>query len=123
MISFELFLMEDGIPIYLQIIQYIKRGIVAGTISDHSEMPSRRTLSALLGVNPNTIQKAYRILEDEGLIESKLGAKSFLTIRPEQVTALRGELLVADTKTLVTAMKQMGISKEEALSFVAEMWE
>ena len=63
MISFDGFTIEDGSPIYLQIILYIKRCIIAGTIVDGDELPSRRVLSALLGVNPNTIQKAYRLLE------------------------------------------------------------
>ena len=66
MISFEEFILEDDSPIYMQIIRYIKQGIAAGTIGDQEEAPSRRVLSALLGVNPNTIQKAYRILEDGG---------------------------------------------------------
>ena len=62
MISFESFIMEDGMPIYLQIILFVKRGIIAGVIVDGDELPSRRVLSALLGVNPNTVQKAYRML-------------------------------------------------------------
>ena len=48
MISFERFTPEDGSPIYLQILRYIKRGAVAGSIADGDEMPSRRVLSALL---------------------------------------------------------------------------
>ena len=64
MISFEQFRMEDGVPIYLQILLYIKRGMVAGTVVDGDELPSRRMLSALLSVNPNTVQKAYRMLEE-----------------------------------------------------------
>ena len=76
MISFESFIMEDGMPIYLQIILFVKRGIIAGVIADGEELPSRRVLSALLGVNPNTVQKAYRMLEEEGLIQSHSGAKS-----------------------------------------------
>ena len=65
MISFDDFLMEDGIPIYLQIILWLKRGIASGQIRDGDELPSRRVLSARLGVNPNTVQKAYRLLEEE----------------------------------------------------------
>ena len=68
-ISFEGFLIGAGSPIYQQILLFIKRGAVAGTISDGDELPSRRVLSAFLGVNPNTIQKAYRMLEEEGLLE------------------------------------------------------
>ena len=66
MISFEDFVLGDGYPIYLQIIRHIKQGIAAGAIGHQEEVPSRRVLSALLGVNPNTIQKAYHMLEDEG---------------------------------------------------------
>ena len=64
MITFDQFKLEDGMPIYLQIVLYIKRGIIAGVIADGDELPSRRILSALLGVNPNTVQKTYRLLED-----------------------------------------------------------
>ena len=68
MISFEGFKTEDGTPVYQQILLYIKRGAVAGTIADGDDLPSRRMLSALLGINPNTVQKAFRLLEEEGLI-------------------------------------------------------
>ena len=76
MISFEQFRMQGDAPIYMQIITYIKQGIVARTILDGDELPSRRVLSATLGVNPMTVQKAYKMLEDEGLIQSRAGAKS-----------------------------------------------
>ena len=95
MISFNNFIMEDGSPIYLQIVLYIKRGIIAGTISDGDELPSRRILSALLGVNPNTVQKSYRILEDEGLIQSRSGAKSFMVLTSEKIEKIKEELLAA----------------------------
>ena len=80
MITFDQFKLEDGMPIYLQIVLYIKRGIIAGVIADGDELPSRRILSALLGVNPNTVQKTYRLLEDEGLIQSHAGAKSYMVL-------------------------------------------
>ena len=55
MISFDSFIAQDGVPIYLQIVKHIKSGIVSGTVVNGDEVPSRRVLSALLGVNPNTI--------------------------------------------------------------------
>lgn len=123
MISFEDFILADDAPIYLQIIRYIKRGIVAEHIQDQDEMPSRRVLSALLGVNPNTIQKAYHMLEEEGIIVSKAGAKSFVTVREDMVEDIRKELLQKETKEWIGAMKQMQVSKEEALEVVRQMWE
>ncbi len=123
MISFEKFIMEDGMPIYLQILQYIKRGIIAGTIADGDELPSRRMLSALLGVNPNTVQKAYRMLEDEGLISSHSGAKSYMVLNDETIARVRGQLLEGDAVNIVTAMKQMGLSKAEAVALLEKYWD
>ena len=123
MISFEAFIMEDGMAIYLQILQYIKRGIISGTIVDGNELPSRRVLSALLGVNPNTVQKAYRMLEEEGLIASHSGAKSYMVLRPETIEKVRAELLEGDAVNIVTAMKQMGLSKAEALQLLERSWD
>ncbi len=122
MVSFEQFQMEDGSPIYLQIVSFVQRGIVAGTITDGDEMPSRRVLSALIGVNPNTIQKAYRQLEDDGIIESRSGAKSYVTITETSIKKIRSGLLSKDTQNLIKSMKQMGISMEEAINLVAEAW-
>ncbi len=123
MISFENFLMQDGIPIYLQILLYIKRGIIAGMISDGDELPSRRVLSALLGVNPNTVQKAYRLLEEEGLIQSRAGAKSCVAVTIEKLREIRVELLEADAKNVVDSLKQMGVSKEEAHTLIDKYWD
>lgn len=123
MISFESFVLEDNVPIYLQIVGYIKRGIVAGTIADGSEMPSRRMLSALLGVNPNTVQKSYAMLEEEGLIHSRSGAKSCVAADDAAVRRLRGELLGQNLKTVIDAMKQMGMTLEDAQAALADHWE
>lgn len=123
MVSFAGLLLRPGGPIYLQIIQYIKREIVAGTVRDGDEMPSRRVLSADLGVNPNTIQKAYRLLEEEGLICSHAGAKSYVTLTDAQLKGIRRQLLEADAGALIGAMKQMGVDRAEALALVEQLWE
>lgn len=123
MISFDALVLAAGMPIYLQIILYLKRGMAAGTIVDGDELPSRRVLSALLGVNPNTIQKAYRLLEEEGLIRSHAGAKSYVSVTGAQMARIRTQLLEADAGSLVEAMKQMGVTREEALDLITKLWE
>ena len=123
MISFESFVLEDNVPIYLQIVGYIKRGIVAGSIADGAEMPSRRMLSALLGVNPNTVQKSYALLEEEGLIHSRSGAKSCVAADAAAIPRLRGELLGQNLKTVIDAMKQMVMDLEDAQAALADHWE
>ena len=123
MVSFEGFAMDGSGPIYGQIVTFIKRGAAAQKIRDGDEMPSRRVLSALLGVNPNTVQKAYRMLEEEGLIQSRSGVKSFVTLTEEQRQRVRAELIESDAKAVVSAMKQMGLSKGEALLLIDRLWE
>lgn len=123
MISFDGFQLEDNVPIYLQIIGYIKRGIVAGHIVDGDEMPSRRMLSALLGVNPNTVQKSYAMLEEEGLIHSRSGAKSCVRVAPDTIAELRQEILSGSLQNVIDAMKQMGMTLEEAQSVMTKLWE
>lgn len=114
MISFQAFRQTDGTPIYLQIIRYIQQGLAAGTIRDGDELPSRRVLSALLAVNPNTVQKAFRLLEDEGLVTSRAGAKSYIQATPEQIAVLRRVLLETELQTMVDAARRMGLTREEA---------
>ena len=122
MVSFEEFILEDTGPIYLQIIRYIKQGIAAGIIGDQEEIPSRRALSALLGVNPNTIQKAYHLLEEEGVISSRSGAKSYTCVDDNIIQKIRRELLESDTGSWIRAMKQLGMGKEEALKLAEKLW-
>ena len=123
MISFDGFIMEDGVPIYQQILLYLKRGIIAGTIVNGDELPSRRVLSALLGVNPNTVQKAYRMLEEEGLIASHAGTKSYVVLDDAIISRIRAELLESDARSVITAMRQMGLSKAEALAIIETYWD
>lgn len=123
MISFDNFIVEDGIPIYLQIVRHIKRDIVSGVVVNGDEVPSRRVLSALLGVNPNTIQKAYRILEEEKLMESHSGAKSYMVLNDKSISLVRKQLLDNDATSIVNSLKQMGLSKEEAVALIENYWE
>lgn len=122
MISFNNFIPIDGIPIYLQIIRHIKQGIASGTVINNDELPSRRVLSALLGINPNTIQKAYKILEDEGLIESHSGAKSYMILTDETVNKVRNSLLEGDFKSVICSLRKMGLSKVQALELIEKYW-
>ena len=120
---FDGFVPAEGSPLYRQIIRHIQRGLVAGTIRFGDELPSRRTLSALLGVNPNTVQKAYRILEEEGIITSHTGAKSLVAADEETVERVRRALLAEEAGGLVRAMRQMGVSREEALAEIRRLWD
>ena len=123
MISFEGFIPDGILPIYLQIILFIKRGLIAGTVVNGDELPSRRMLSALLGVNPNTVQKAFALLEEQGLISSRAGAKSVIAVTEEQIAEIKSELLLSDIRNITSALKQMGLTREEAARLIEENWD
>ena len=122
MLNFDRLVLDESGPIYLQILRYVKQGIAAGTIANGEELPSRRVVSALLGVNPNTVQKAYRLLEEEGLIQSHTGAKSCVVADEAARSRVRTQLLGQDTRAMISAMKQMGVTREEALALLDTLW-
>ena len=122
MLNFDRLILDESGPIYLQILRYVKQGIAAGTIANGEELPSRRVVSALLGVNPNTVQKAYRMLEEEGLIQSHTGAKSCVVADDAARSRVRTQLLGQDARAMISAMKQMGVTREEALALLDTLW-
>ena len=123
MVSFDDLVLLDGMPIYQQILRHVKLGIAGGTMAPGDALPSRRVVSALLGVNPNTVQKAYRLLEEEGLIQSHPGAKSCVAADEAARARVRAELLQEQAQQAVAALKRMGLSKEAALELIAQHWE
>lgn len=123
MIDFGAFRAENGTPIYLQIIKYLKQGVVSGAVADGDELPSRRVLSALLGLNPNTVQKACRMLEEEGLLVSHAGAKSCVRVTPELRERVRAELIRSDAVAAASAFRRMGVPLEEAIELVKRAYE
>lgn len=123
MVTFDTLELKGDTPIYLQIIHHIKAGLVAGTMVHGDELPSRRQVSTLLGVNPNTIQKAYKQLEEEGFLLSHTGAKSTIQITEEQVFALKTLLIEEDIGSIIEHLKAFGVEKEEALVLLDKFWE
>ena len=82
-ISFKGFEPTGSSPIYLQIIKHIKVSAVSGDAANGDELPSRRSLSAMLGINPTTVQKAYRELERQGYVYTTSGVGTFVADRSE----------------------------------------
>ena len=123
MVSFEQLVLNDRSPIYLQIVRFVQRGIISGAIQNQEELPSRRVLSSLLSVNPNTVQRAYKIMEDEGLIESRTGAKSCISITEDRLVRIRKQLVTEEIRSAITIFKQMGLNRQETLDQIHALWD
>ena len=123
MIHFEEMKLDENSPIYLQIIDFIKGGLAAGTIVYGDELPSRRMLSALLGINPNTVQKAYAMLEAEALIRSHTGAKRCISAAPQKIAEIKDALADEGGRRAVQTLKAAGYSKAEAIAMIERYWD
>ncbi|MDQ2668986.1 MAG: GntR family transcriptional regulator [Gemmatimonadota bacterium] len=69
----------DSRPIYIQIMDEVRRAIVVGSVSSDDPLPSVRQLAATLRVNPNTVSQAYRELERDGVVEVRRGQGTYIT--------------------------------------------
>jgi GntR family transcriptional regulator len=84
---------STGVPIYLQLMEQVKHAIETGALRPGEQLPGIRPLAEELVVNPNTVARAYRELEHEGVIELRPGAGAFVSAsaRPKRLTdRLRG---------------------------------
>jgi GntR family transcriptional regulator len=105
---------SSGVPIYLQLMEQVKHNIETGALRPGEQLPGIRPLAEELVINPNTVAKAYRELEHEGVIEIRHGAGAFVSaaVRAKKATdALRaGQTLVAGT---VEKLRARGVTDEE----------
>jgi len=104
---------SSGVPIYLQLMEQVKHAIETGALRSGEQLPGIRKLAEDLIINPNTVVKAYRELEHEGVIELRHGAGAFVAERGWlQLGAekLRGTQLVKGT---VAKLRALGLSEEE----------
>ena len=113
---------QSGIPAYDQIVQGIIRLKAVGALSPNEQLPSVRNLAVQLGVNPNTVQKSYLILENKGTIYSVAGKDSFLADTEEADLAVKNAALARLTQAADEAQR-FGISEQEALDAVTKSYQ
>jgi len=105
---------SSGVPIYLQLMEQVKHGIETGALRPGDQLPAIRPLAEELVVNPNTVAKAYRELEHEGVIELRHGAGAFVagTARARKLTdrVKAGQAIVTDA---VEKLRARGLADEE----------
>src|SRR5437762_8425835 len=105
---------SSGVPIYLQLMEQVKHAIETGALRPGDQLPGMRPLAEELVINPNTVAKAYRELEHEGVIELRHGAGAFVSAnsRAKKLTdKLRaGQTIVA---AAVGQLRARGVSDEE----------
>jgi GntR family transcriptional regulator len=103
-----------GVPIYLQLMEQVKHAIETGALRPGEQLPGIRPLAEELVMNPNTVAKAYRELEHEGVIELRHGAGAFVSAQPRTKKLAEA---VRDAQPVVAAtvkrLRARGLTDEE----------
>ena len=105
---------SSGVPIYLQLMEQVKHAIETGALRAGEQLPGIRPLAEELVVNPNTIAKAYRELEHDGIIELRQGAGAFVADRVvTKKDADRVRAAQATVAAAVDGLRNRGVTDEE----------
>ncbi|HHX77871.1 MAG TPA: GntR family transcriptional regulator [Firmicutes bacterium] len=101
---------RSGVPIYLQLIQQIEKGMAANILIPGEQLPTVRELALELTINPNTVARAYRELEARGLITSHQGRGTFVASNIVANPAQKEKIITAQISELVREAGQLGIT-------------
>lgn len=104
-------------PVYQQLYDDVVRLTSLGILKSHTKLPPVRTLATELGINPNTVQKAYKMLEMDGYIYSTVGRGSFISDKLGQNEAEKLEAKKELKKVISNAYKK-GIDREEMIKII-----
>lgn len=110
---------RDKRPLYEQVCDKIEELILRGVIEPDEALPSVRSLAVELSINPNTVQKAYALLESRGLTYSAPGRGSFAAGAPELLPKKREEI-AGEIALLLEKAEKFGITKEELIEIIKQ---
>ncbi len=111
---------DNNLPIYLQIINYIKRQIVVGKLGPGDKIESVRELAAELQINPNTIQRTFQELEREGIVETRRGMGRYVTSEESKILSIKKDMAGALLDHFVTGMKELGFGERDIVELVSD---
>ena len=109
-------------PVYMQIINQLERFILIGIMKPNDQIPSVRSLSQELSINPNTIQKAFAVLEQQGFIYSVKGRGSFVSPDPGGGITQKRDEFYGQLKEMVNNAKDLKIGLADLQRKVEEYY-
>jgi GntR family transcriptional regulator len=112
---------RSGVPLYLQLIEQIKRAVALGALAPGEQLPTVKALALDLTVNPNTVARVYRELERDGVIDTSPGRGSFVRSGNAGAQARRAmsDVARAAFEVAVREAKSLGLSREETQELMA----
>lgn len=114
---------DNRSPVYLQVIDYFKQQIASGKMELGQVLPSRRELANELKINPNTVQKAFREMEESGLIVTESNLPSKVTADKTIIKQLREELIADAVDDFVQTIHTIQMPLDDVISLIRKNYE
>ena len=112
---------HDGVPIYLQIVNQVKYLVAAGRLEPGQELPPIRTLAEQLVINPNTVARAYRELEQAGIVTKRRTAGTYVSDTTSPLARReRLKIITERVDALLAEARQMNIDTETIIELIQE---
>ena len=109
---------DNNIPIYIQLLEYLKIYIISGVFKSGEKLPSVREFATTFKVNPNTMQKALAELEDMNLIYTERTNGKYVTENKELIDKLKDEYALTLAKSYFQGMKRIGLGKADSIKYL-----
>lgn len=110
---------ESGVPVYVQLVHQVKNGIRMGLLRPGDQLPTASDVVKALAVNPNTVLKAYRELEREGLVSPRPGAGTFVQKTLGSASPEVRDRLFAELQAWMRQAEAAGLDGEDVLALFA----
>ena len=110
------------VPVYEQIIKQVEEQVLTGILKEGDELPSVRSLSVKLSINPNTIQKAYTELDRRQLIITVPGKGSFISEKAIEVVGANSREKMTELNKIIRELALAGVTKEEIINNIEEVF-
>lgn len=123
MLDFSSLILNNKDPVYIQMSHFVKKKILLKHVQTGSELPSRREVAAILNINPNTAQKAFKLMEDEGFIVTNTNVGSMIYVDDAIYTKIELELTQAMVKEFVNSAKAVNLSFKKVIELITDKWE
>lgn len=104
---------RSGVASYLQIVQQVRQALLLGMLGEGDRLPTVKQVVAMVEINPNTVLKAYRELEIEGLVVAKPGAGTFVTKTLAQASITEHEPLRRELEAWLAKARAAGLTEPE----------
>ena len=112
------FTFDNNIPIYIQLLEYLKIYLISGVFKAGDKLPSVRDFSTTFKVNPNTMQKALSELESMKLIYTERTNGKYVTKDTKLIEKLKDEYAITLAKSYFEGMKRIGLGKADSIKYL-----